>query len=50
MKEYLVLVKSWMFLVVFALMLGLGALIGTFVSQQIDLSTPAVAGYSTQAR
>lgn len=48
--DYLVIVKSWMFLVAFALMLGLGALVGTFVNQQMELSTPAVAGYSTQAK
>ena len=46
--DYLVIVKSWMFLVAFALMLGLGALIGTFVNQQMDLSSPAVAGYSVE--
>ena len=34
----------------FAIMLGLGALIGTFVNEQMELSSPAVAGYSTQAR
>jgi hypothetical protein len=39
-----------MFLVVFALMLGLGALIGTFINEQINLSSPQVAGYSTPAR
>lgn len=49
-KDYLVIVKSWMFLVAFALMLGLGALIGTFINEQMTLSSPAVAGYSTQAR
>ncbi|HKY74104.1 MAG TPA: hypothetical protein VJ246_02205 [Patescibacteria group bacterium] len=48
-KDYLVIVKSWMFLVAFALMLGLGALIGTFVNEQMNLSSPAVAGYSVEA-
>lgn len=49
-RDYLVVVKSWMFLVAFALMLGLGALIGTFVNEQLKQSSPQVAGYSTQAR
>lgn len=48
--DYLVIVKSWMFLVAFALMLGLGALIGTFVNEQINLTSPQVAGYSVEAR
>jgi cytoskeletal protein RodZ len=49
-KSFLVLLKSWMFVVMFALMLGIGAIVGTFVRQQMDLANPAVAGVSTEAR
>jgi len=43
-ENYLVVVRSWMFVVAFALMLGLGALVGQFISAQIAATTPAVAG------
>jgi len=39
-----------MFVVAFALMLGLGAMVGQFISTQIASSTPAVAGVTTQAK
>ncbi|MEK7544496.1 MAG: hypothetical protein AAB557_06605 [Patescibacteria group bacterium] len=45
--HYLVVVRSWMFLVAFAMMLGLGAMMGNFISQQLNQSTPQVAGAST---
>lgn len=45
-KQYLVVIKSWMFLVAFAMMLGLGAIAGNFINQQINQSTPQVAGAS----
>lgn len=45
--HYLVVVKSWMFLVAFALMLGLGAMMGNFINLQLNQSTPQVAGAST---
>ena len=34
--QYLVLVRGWMFLVMFALMLGLGAVVGTALSNQFN--------------
>jgi len=46
--HYLVVVRSWMFLVAFAMMLGLGAMMGNFINQQLNQSTPQVAGASTQ--
>ena len=46
-EDYLVIVKGWMVVVAFALMLGLGAILGTFVNGQIYQTTPEVAGYST---
>lgn len=49
-ENYLVVVRGWMFVVAFALMLGLGAMVGQFISTQIASSTPAVAGVATQAR
>ena len=49
-ENYLVVVRSWMFVVAFALMLGLGAMVGQFISTQIAASTPVVAGVTTQAQ
>lgn len=49
-ENYLVVVRSWMFVVAFALMLGLGAMVGQFISAQIAASTPAVAGMQIEAR
>lgn len=46
-ENYLVVVRSWMFVVAFALMLGLGAMVGQFISTQIAASTPTVAGAAT---
>jgi hypothetical protein len=43
-KNYLVVVRSWMFVVAFALMLGMGAMVGQFISAQIVSSSPVVAG------
>lgn len=34
--QYLVLVRGWMFLVMFALMLGLGAVVGTALSNSFN--------------
>lgn len=49
-ENYLVVVRGWMFVVAFALMLGLGALVGQFISTQIASSVPAVAGMQIEAR
>lgn len=47
-KSYLVLVRSWMFLVMFALMLGAGVILGNVINQKINETTPQVAGYQTE--
>lgn len=46
--QYLVVVRSWMFLVAFAMMLGLGAMVGNFLNVQFNQSTPQVAGASIE--
>jgi len=46
-QNYLVVVRSWMFVVAFALMLGLGAMVGQFISAQLAASTPTVAVVTT---
>lgn len=48
-ESYLVVVRSWMLLVMFALMLGLGAVVGTYLNAQ-SANTPAVAGVQIQAK
>jgi hypothetical protein len=43
-ENALVVVRGWMFVVAFALMLGIGAIVGTYFNTLINESTPAVAG------
>ncbi|MBI5614066.1 hypothetical protein HY947_04030 [Candidatus Gottesmanbacteria bacterium] len=45
--NYLVVVRGWMFVVAFALMLGVGAIVGNFIASELNASTPQVAGAST---
>lgn len=47
-EHYLVVVRGWMLVVAFALMLGVGAVVGGFINDQINQSTPAVAGASVE--
>lgn len=42
-ESFLIIVRSWMLLVMFALMLGLGAVVGTYLNGQ-SASQPMVAG------
>ena len=49
-ENYLVIVRSWMLLVMFALMLGLGAVVGTYLNTQSEMNTPAVAGVQVEAQ
>ncbi len=49
-ENYLVVVRSWMIVVAFALMLGLGAMVGQFIGDQISATTPQVAGVQTEAQ
>lgn len=46
-ENYLVVVRGWMLVVAFALMLGIGAVVGQFINTQLNASTPSVAGVST---
>jgi len=43
-ENYLVVVRGWMLLVAFALMLGMGAIVGNYINQQLNQTTPTVAG------
>jgi hypothetical protein len=43
-RDELVIVRGWMFVVAFALMLGIGAVVGTYFNALINESTPTVAG------
>lgn len=47
-KSFVILLKSWMFVVMFALMLGVGAIIGTYLSQEMGAANPEVAGASIE--
>lgn len=49
-EGYLVVVRSWMLLVMFALMLGLGAVVGTYLNTQSAASNPAVAGVQVETK
>ncbi len=45
--DYLVVVRGWMFVVAFALMLGIGAIVGNFLNTQLAPTAPMVAGATT---
>lgn len=47
-ENYLVVVRGWMLVVAFALMLGVGAIVGNFINDQLNQTTPTVAGVSTE--
>jgi hypothetical protein len=47
-NDTLVVVRGWMFVVAFALMLGVGAIVGTFFNQMLNSSIPTVAGAQIQ--
>lgn len=47
-ESFLIIVRSWMLLVMFALMLGLGAVVGTYLNDQS--AAPTVAGAQVEAR
>jgi len=49
-EGYLVIVRSWMLLVMFALMLGLGAVVGTYLNAQSEANTPTVAGVQVEVK
>ena len=49
-ESYLVVVRSWMLVVLFAIMLGVGAVVGTYLNTQLSSSTPQVAGVTVVAK
>jgi len=49
-KSFLLLLKSWMFVVMVALMLGIGAIVGSFINVQMNATNPQVAGVSIEAK
>ena len=46
-EQYLVVVRGWMLVVAFALMLGVGGVVGNYINKQLDQATPTVAGVTT---
>ncbi|MFZ2025659.1 MAG: hypothetical protein WAV51_05275 [Microgenomates group bacterium] len=48
-KGFLFMLKSWMFVVMVALMLGIGAIIGNFLNTEMSADNPQVAGVSIEA-
>ncbi|OGG23963.1 hypothetical protein A3A79_02050 [Candidatus Gottesmanbacteria bacterium RIFCSPLOWO2_01_FULL_43_11b] len=49
-ENYLVVVRSWMLVVLFAIMLGVGAVVGTFLNTQLNVSSPQVAGVEVELK
>ena len=45
--KYVILVRSWIFLVLFAIMLGVGIIVGSYINNQLNGGSPMVAGAST---
>lgn len=43
-EAHLVMVRSWILVVMFAIMLGVGAVVGTFLNNNLNATTPQVAG------
>jgi hypothetical protein len=48
--DFLVVVRSWMLVVLFALMLGVGAIVGNYLNAQLSQGTPTVAGSTIEVR
>jgi len=47
-EHYLILVRSWVFLVLFAMMLGVGVIVGSYINSQLNGGAPVVAGTSIE--
>jgi hypothetical protein len=45
--SYVILVRSWVFVVLFAIMLGVGVIVGNYMNNQLNGGAPTVAGAST---
>jgi hypothetical protein len=43
-ERYVVLVRTWVFLVLFAIMLGVGVIVGSYINNQLNGGFPVVAG------
>ncbi len=48
--HYVTVVRGWMFIVAFALMLGVGAIVGRFLNEKLSEAVPQVAGVQIEAR
>lgn len=48
-ESYFVVIRSWMLVVVFALMLGIGAVVGSYLNAKLS-ETPQVAGSQIEVR
>lgn len=48
--HYVAVVRGWMFVVAFALMLGVGAIVGRFLNEKLNEAVPQVAGVQIEAR
>lgn len=48
--QYALVIHSWIFLVSFAIMLAMGAIVGNFINSQLDSTSPQVAGYQIETR
>jgi len=49
-QDTMVVVQGWMFVVAFALMLGIGAIVGTYFNRVINGGLPTVAGAQVEYR
>jgi hypothetical protein len=49
-QDTMVVVQGWMFVVAFALMLGIGAIVGTYFNRVINGGQPMVAGTQVEYR
>jgi hypothetical protein len=47
-NDTLVVVRGWMFVVAFALMLGIGAITGTLFNKMLNENVPTVAGVQVE--
>lgn len=48
--QYMLVVHGWIFLVAFALMLGMGVIVGNYINAQLNNGVPTVAGAQIEAR
>lgn len=46
--KYIIFVRTWVFMVLFALMMGVGVIVGNYINNELNGTSPTVAGYSTE--